>query len=194
VPGLHNVRNSLAALAVGLDLEVPFDRIQAGLHAFTGVDRRFQVRGEAGGVLVVDDYGHHPTEIRATLEALRTLAGQRRSVVLFQPHRYTRTRFLWDEFCRCFEQADVLLLTDVYPAGEEPILGATSEALAAALRASGQRQVDWVGSLEQAGPRLAEVVREGDVVLTLGAGSVWHAGEDLLAQRRSRGHAGTEKN
>ncbi|HET8647606.1 MAG TPA: UDP-N-acetylmuramate--L-alanine ligase, partial [Vicinamibacteria bacterium] len=113
VPGAHNVLNSLAAVAVGLDLELPFDKVQAGLQAFTGVDRRFQQRGEQGGVLVIDDYGHHPTEIRATLDALRTVAGARRCVVLFQPHRYSRTLHLWDEFCRCFLQADVLLLTDV---------------------------------------------------------------------------------
>src|SRR6185503_16194003 len=100
--------NSLAAVAVGIDLELPFAEIKAGLEAFTGVDRRFQVKGEAGGVLVVDDYGHHPTEIRATLEALRERAGGRRTLVLFQPHRYTRTRFLWDEFSRCFHAADVL--------------------------------------------------------------------------------------
>jgi UDP-N-acetylmuramate--alanine ligase len=184
VPGVHNVRNSLAALAVGLDLEVPFDRIQAGLRDFSGVDRRFQVRGEAGGVLVVDDYGHHPTEIRATLEALRTLAGERRTVVLFQPHRYTRTRFLWDEFCRCFPQADALLLTDVYAAGEAPIEGISSQSLAAALAAGGHPHAEWAGGLEQAGERLAQVVREGDVVLTLGAGSVWLAGEELLRRRR----------
>jgi UDP-N-acetylmuramate--alanine ligase len=184
VPGVHNVRNSLAALAVGLELEVPFDRIQAGLHAFSGVDRRFQVRGEAAGVLVVDDYGHHPTEIRATLEALRTLAGGRRTVVLFQPHRYTRTRFLWDEFCRCFALADVLLLTDVYAAGEEPIEGVSSRSLAAALAESGHPRAEWAGGLEQAGERLAQLVREGDVVLTLGAGSVWLAGEELLRRRK----------
>jgi UDP-N-acetylmuramate--alanine ligase len=184
VPGVHNVRNSLAALAVGLELELPFDRIQAGLGAFSGVDRRFQVRGEAAGVLVVDDYGHHPTEIRATLEALRTLAGGRRTVVLFQPHRYTRTRFLWDEFCRCFALADVLLLTDVYAAGEEPIEGVSSHSLAAALAESGHPQAEWAGGLEQASERLAQVVREGDVVLTLGAGSVWLAGEELLRRRK----------
>jgi UDP-N-acetylmuramate--alanine ligase len=184
VPGVHNVRNSLAALAVGLDLEVPFDRIRTGLRDFSGVDRRFQVRGEAGGVLVVDDYGHHPTEIRATLEALRTLAGARRTLVLFQPHRYSRTRFLWDEFCRCFPQADVLLLTDVYAAGEAPIEGISSESLAAALAAGGHPRAEWAGGLEQAGERLAQVVREGDVVLTLGAGSVWLAGEELLRRLR----------
>jgi UDP-N-acetylmuramate--alanine ligase len=156
------------------------------------VDRRFQVRGEAGGVLVVDDYGHHPTEIRATLEALRTLAGERRTVVLFQPHRYTRTRFLWDEFCACFAQADVLLLTDVYPAGEEPIEGVSSRSLAAALAQRGHPQAAWAGGLEQAGERLAQIVREGDVVLTLGAGSVWQAGDDLLRRRQPRAREGTE--
>src|SRR4029453_18025199 len=106
VPGVHNVSNSLAAIAVGLEFGVPFDAIRAGLASFTGVDRRFQVRGEAGGVLVIDDYGHHPTEIRATLEALRQRAGARRTLVLFQPLRYTRTQHLWDEFCRAFHQAD----------------------------------------------------------------------------------------
>jgi UDP-N-acetylmuramate--alanine ligase len=193
VPGAHNVLNSLAALAVGLDLEIPFERVQAGLRAFTGVDRRFQVRGEAGGVLVVDDYGHHPTEIRATLEALRTRAGTRRTVVLFQPHRYTRTQFLWDEFCRCFHQADVLLLTDVYPASEEPIEGVSAESLSRALAERGHRHVLYAGNLKQAGERLAEEVQEGDVVLTLGAGSVWTAGEELLKRRQPQGHEGTEK-
>ena len=193
VPGTHNVLNSLAAVAVGLDLEIPFAKIAAGLAAFTGVDRRFQVRGEAGGVLVVDDYGHHPTEIRATLETLRVRAGSRRTVVLFQPHRYTRTRFLWDEFCRCFHQADVVLLTDIYPASEEPIEGVSSESLARAVAEHGHRHAAYAGDLKAAGERLAEEVRAGDVVLTLGAGSVWTAGEELLNRKRSRGHEGTEK-
>ncbi len=117
VPGAHNVVNSLAAVAVGIDLGLGFDAVKAGLESFTGVDRRFQVRGEAGGVLVVDDYGHHPTEIRVTLEALRLRAGGRRTLVLFQPHRFTRTAALWDDFCRAFHQADVLLVTDIYAAG-----------------------------------------------------------------------------
>ncbi len=183
VPGAHNVANSLAAVAVGLDLEVPFDAVRAGLESFTGVDRRFQVRGEAGGVLVIDDYGHHPTEIRATLEALRRRAGERRTVVLFQPHRFTRTQALWDDFCKAFHQADVLLLTDIYPASEEPVPGITAEALARALGERGQRQVAWAGDLTSATERLAAEVREGDVVLTLGAGSVWTAGEELLRRR-----------
>ena len=183
VPGAHNVANSLAALAVALDIGVAFEPIRAALESFTGVDRRFQVRGEAGGVLVVDDYGHHPTEIRATLEALRRRAGPRRTLVLFQPHRYTRTRALWDEFCKAFHQADVLLLTDVYAASEEAIPGISSEGLAAAIAQRGHRQVVYAGDLEAASDKLAQEAREGDVVLTLGAGSVWTAGEDLLRRR-----------
>jgi UDP-N-acetylmuramate--alanine ligase len=185
VPGAHNVLNSLAAVAVGLELAVPFDAVRQGLAGFTGVDRRFQVRGEAGGVLVVDDYGHHPTEIRATLETLRGRAGSRRTVVLFQPHRYTRTQHLWDEFCRAFHLADLLLLADIYPAGEEAIPGISSETLAEAIARRGHRQVIYVGDLRGAGDRLGKEVREGDVVLTLGAGSVWTAGDDLLKRRQS---------
>jgi len=184
VPGAHNVLNSLAAVAVGLDLGVGFDRIREGLASFTGVDRRFQVRGDEGGILVTDDYGHHPTEIRATLAALRTRAGARRTLVLFQPHRYTRTHHLWDEFCRAFHHADALLVTDVYAAGEEPIEGATGEALAAAIAARGHQQASYAGDLKSAGARLAEEAREGDVVLTLGAGSVWTAGDEVLKKVR----------
>jgi UDP-N-acetylmuramate--alanine ligase len=183
IPGTHNVLNSLAAVAVGLDLGVSFESIHAGLSSFTGVDRRFQVKGEAGGVLVVDDYGHHPTEIRATLEALRHRAGSRRTVVLFQPHRYTRTQHLWDEFCRAFHQADVLLLADIYPAGEEAIPGVTAEELVKAIGTRGHRHAFHAGDLRSACDRLCAEVREGDVVLTLGAGSVWTAGEELLRRR-----------
>jgi UDP-N-acetylmuramate--alanine ligase len=180
VPGAHNVVNSLAALAVGLDLGIGFDAVKLGLESFTGVDRRFQVRGEAGGIVVIDDYGHHPTEIRATLEALRTRAGTRRTVVLFQPHRVTRTAALWDEFCRAFHQADLLLVTDIYAAGEEAQAGISAEALSRALTDKGHRGVAYAGDLKAATERLAAEVREGDVVLTLGAGNVWTAGEELL--------------
>ena len=180
VPGAHNVTNSLAAVAVGLDLELPFEAIRQGLQSFTGVDRRFQVRGEAGGILVIDDYGHHPTEIRATLETLRLRAGARRTLVLFQPHRFTRTQALWDDFCAAFGNADVLRLVDVYPASEDPIEGVTSEALARAIGERGHKDVAWVGDLRAAGERLAREAVAGDVVLTLGAGSVWTAGEELL--------------
>ncbi len=182
VPGAHNVVNSLAAVAVGLELGIRFDAVKAGLEAFTGVDRRFQVRGEASGITVIDDYGHHPTEIRATLETLRTRAGTRRTVVLFQPHRYTRTQALWDEFCCAFQQADVLLLSDIYAASEEQIAGVSAEALARAIAERGQRGVAYAGNLQAATERLLGEARAGDVVLTLGAGSVWHAGEELLAR------------
>ncbi|HVO11665.1 MAG TPA: UDP-N-acetylmuramate--L-alanine ligase [Vicinamibacteria bacterium] len=183
VPGVHNVANALAAVAVGIELGLPFEAIRGGLESFTGVDRRFQLRGEAGGVVVIDDYGHHPTEIRATLEALRRYAGARRTVVLFQPHRFTRTQTLWDEFCKAFHQADVLLLTDIYPASEEPIAGISAEGLAQAIGERGHRQVSWAGDLKEATEKLAAEAREGDVVLTLGAGSVWTAGEELLRRR-----------
>ena len=185
VPGAHNVTNSLAAVAVGLDLELPFAAIQAGLAAFAGVDRRLQRRGEARVVLMIDDYVYHPTEIRATLETLRLVAGERRTLVLFQPHRFTRTQALWDDFCRAFAGADVLRLVDVYPASEDAIPGVTSLALAGAIAAHGHEDAAWVGAVSGAGERLAREVKSGDVVLTLGAGNVWTAGEDLLRRLRS---------
>ena len=183
VPGTHNVANSLAAVAVGLDLEVPFPAIQAGLGSFSGVDRRFQERGEAGGVLVIDDYGHHPTEIHVTLETLRRRAGDQRTLVLFQPHRFTRTQALWDDFCGAFHQADRLLVTDVYAASEEPIPGIDARTLASAITRSGHGDAVYAGDLEAATERLAQEAKEGDVVLTLGAGNVWTAGEELLRRR-----------
>ncbi len=188
VPGRHNVLNSLAAATVGLDLGVPAAVIAEALGSFTGVDRRFQLRGEAGGVTVIDDYGHHPTEIAATLETLRSYAGSRRTVVLYQPHRFTRTQALWEDFCRAFHQADVLLLTDIYSAGETAIPGIGAEDLARAIGERGHRRVVYAGTLAQATDRLGKEVRPGDLVLTLGAGSVWQAGEALLHQRRGRAH------
>jgi len=169
VPGAHNVLNSLAAVAVGLELAVSFESIRQGLAAFTGVDRRFQIRGDVGGVLVVDDYGHHPTEIRATLETLRGRAGSRRTVVLFQPHRYTRTQHLWDEFCRAFHLADLLLLVDIYPAGEEPVAGVTSEALAEAITRRGHRQALYAGDLKKAAKEMGLEVKSPDAFTRTGA-------------------------
>jgi UDP-N-acetylmuramate--alanine ligase len=183
IPGTHNVVNSLAAVAVGTDLGLAFEAIRQGLESFTGVDRRFQLRGEAGGVTVIDDYGHHPTEIRATLETLKTRAQGRRTVVLFQPHRYTRTQALWDEFCRAFSLADVLLLTDIYAASEDPLPAITAEALAHAIAERGHPNAAYAGDLKAATLRLDAEVRPNDVVLTLGAGSVWTAGEELLKRR-----------
>jgi UDP-N-acetylmuramate--alanine ligase len=183
VPGRHNLLNALAAVAVGMELGLSFDRVAAGLKDFRGAERRFDIRGEPRGILVVDDYGHHPTEIRVTLEALRLRAGGRRTLVLFQPHRFTRTAALWDDFCRAFHQADVLLVTDIYPAGEEPLPGVTGEALALAIAERGHRHAAYAGALTFAAERLSAEAKDGDVVLTLGAGSVWTAGEELLRAR-----------
>ncbi|MBI2206159.1 MAG: UDP-N-acetylmuramate--L-alanine ligase [Candidatus Rokubacteria bacterium] len=180
VPGRHNVLNALAAIGVGLDLEIPFVTIQKALAGFTGVQRRFQVRGEAGGILVVDDYGHHPAEVRATLAAAR--AGfDRRIVTVFQPHRYTRTRHLRQEFVTAFNQADVLLVLDIYAAGEAPIPGVTAADLAEAIRAHGHRHVTYLGGDRAAVvDHLVDTVRRGDLVLTLGAGDVGQLGPELL--------------
>ncbi len=179
VPGRHSVQNSLAALAVGMEFGLSFRAIATHLASFHGADRRFQKRGEAGGVLVVDDYGHHPAEIVATLAAAREAFG-RRLVVAFQPHRFTRTQALASEFHQAFNQADVLLVTDIYPAGETPIPGVTSAALADGIARHGHRDVTYAAALDQIGAALAARARKGDLVITLGAGSIWRAGEDLL--------------
>jgi UDP-N-acetylmuramate--alanine ligase len=178
VPGIHNVYNALAAVAVGLDLNIGFEEIARVLGEFRGVERRFQIKGERGGVIVVDDYGHHPSEIKATLEAART-AG-RRVVVLFQPHRYTRTRDLMDDFARSFYKADILLVTDIYPASEDPIEGVTSRVLAEKIELFGHRHVEYIGGLSGAVQSLRNVVRAGDLVLTLGAGNITQVGDELL--------------
>jgi UDP-N-acetylmuramate--alanine ligase len=180
VPGRHNILNALAAIAVGLDLEIPFVSIARALDAFTGVQRRFQVRGRAGGVTVVDDYGHHPAEIRATLAAAR--AGfDARVVTVFQPHRYTRTHHLRQEFLTAFNQTDVLLLMDIYPAGEAPIPGVSAAGLAEGIRAHGHRDVTYVGGDKaRVADHLMQITRPGDLVLTLGAGDVGQVGPELL--------------
>ncbi len=187
VPGLHNIYNSLAAIAIGLELEVPFATIAKALSEFSGVDRRFQFKGEAEGVLVVDDYGHHPTEIRATLVAAKLGAAGRRMVVLFQPHRYSRTQDLMEEFARSFNNADVLMVTDVYAASEQPIEGVSGEALVEAVSRFGHKDARHAGSVEDATRALLEEVREGDMVITLGAGNVYRAGEQLVELLRERG-------
>ncbi len=184
VPGAHNIQNALAAVAVGLDLGINFEQIAGVLAEFRGAERRFQVKGERDGVLVVDDYGHHPTEIKATLAAART-AG-RRVVTLFQPHRYTRTRDLSDEFARSFYGADVLLVTDIYAASEDPIEGITGRALAEQVERFGHRHVEYIGGLKDAAARLKQIARPGDLVLTLGAGNVYQAGDELLRILESR--------
>jgi UDP-N-acetylmuramate--alanine ligase len=173
-PGIHNVRNAAAAGAVGLYLNVPADVIREGLEKFTGVGRRFEVKGTVNGITLIDDYGHHPTEIRATLEAARTCR-HNRLLVLFQPHRYTRTKHLWEEFSKAFDQADVLVLTDIYAASEKPIPGITGEALTAAIRAAGHKDVVFRSSMQEGIEYLLQASRPGDAVLTIGAGNVGRA-------------------
>ncbi len=187
VPGRHNLLNALATVAVGLELGLPFDRIASGLHDFRGVERRFEVRGEPDGILLVDDYGHHPTEIAAVLEAARAL--NRRIVVAFQPHRFTRTALLMDEFGPALRGADHIVLTDIYGAGEDPIHGVTVEALAASLRRSTTAPVEVVPELEDVAPAVARIARPGDVVITLGAGSIGTV-PDRLLDLLTRGGAG----
>ncbi len=192
VPGLHNVANALAATAVGLDLEVAFPVIQRALAGFTGVQRRFQVKGEVGGVLVVDDYGHHPAEIRATLAAARRGFPQRRRVVVFQPHRYTRTFHLQDEFPAAFDDADLLIVTDIYAAGEAPIAGVHARTLADAIAARTGREVRYVADRTAVVELLLRTVRPGDLVLTLGAGDVGAVADqvrDRLVAREGRAGA-----
>jgi UDP-N-acetylmuramate--alanine ligase len=184
MPGRHHALNALAALAVAEDLEIPFRIAAHALEEFGGIHRRFEVRGEEGGVLVVDDYGHHPEEIRATLRAARE-GFTRRLVVAFQPHRYTRTRDLFAEFLDAFDDADVVLLTDIYPAGEERIEGVTTEALYQSLKRRGHLDVHHVPAREALAERLTEIVRPGDLVLTLGAGDVHRTGEEFLALVRA---------
>src|SRR5205809_1862191 len=183
VPGVHNVLNATAAVAVALELDQEPDSIRQALATFTGVDRRFQIRGVERGVTVVDDYGHHPTEIRATLESAR-LGGYRRILVLFQPHRYTRTSFLMDEFAGAFNQSDRLFLMDIYAASEKPIEGVTAEALAERVRGFGHRSAEYVGSMENGVDAIVAAAGEGDPVLTLGAGTVSQAGDRILKALR----------
>jgi UDP-N-acetylmuramate--alanine ligase len=184
-PGIHNVRNAAAAAAVALALNVPADLIRAGLEHFSGVGRRFEVKGEFSGVTLIDDYGHHPAEIRATLEAARG-CGYKRLLVLFQPHRYTRTRYLWDDFCLSFNQADILVLTDIYAAGEPPSEGVTGELLAEAISAAGHKSVVYSSTLQGGIEYILREARAGDAVLTIGAGSVGRVTEELAVLLGSR--------
>ncbi len=182
MPGAHNVQNALAAVAVASELDIDFAAVREGLDHFTGVERRFTLRGERAGVLVVDDYAHHPVEIRATLEAARSAYPHRRIVAVFQPHRYTRVRDLAADFCRSFNLADHVVIAPVYPAGEAPIPGVDRHSLLEGLSSHGHNAALAVDSLEAAVDHLAQEVRDGDVVITLGAGSVNQCCEALLAR------------
>jgi UDP-N-acetylmuramate--alanine ligase len=183
VPGRHNLLNALAAVAVGMELDLSFERIASGLKDFRGAERRFDVRGEPRGILVVDDYGHHPTEIAAVLAAARTLG--RRIVVAFQPHRYSRTASLIESFGPALSGADHIVLTDIYSAGEEPIAGVTLETLGAAIRKSVAVPVDLVARLDDVVPAIVRVAKSGDLVITLGAGSIGNVPDRLIAALES---------
>jgi UDP-N-acetylmuramate--alanine ligase len=186
VPGRHNLLNALATVAVGLEAGVPFERIASALEEFRGAERRFQMRGEAHGVMVVDDYGHHPTEIAAVIAAAR--AGiDRRVLVVFQPHRYTRTRLLMPEFGAALGAADEVVLTDIYAAGEAPIDGVTVDALAEAVRAASARPVHVVRALDELPAAVAGLARKGDLILTLGAGSIGTVADRILERLRGAG-------
>ncbi len=185
VPGEHNVRNATAAIAVGIGLDVPVQDIRRGLENFDGVDRRFQMLGSAGGVTVVDDYGHHPTEIRATLAAARQ-CGFGKVHVIFQPHRYSRTQLLLDEFSIAFRDADSVIVLDIYPASEPPIPGITGEMLANRITEVGGQEALYVPSFAEAVKLATAAATPGDMILTLGAGSVSHLGPQLLEELRSR--------
>jgi UDP-N-acetylmuramate--alanine ligase len=173
----------MAAIAVAVELGVKPDTIREGLATFSGVDRRFQVRGKERGVTVVDDYGHHPTEIRATLDGARQ-CGFGRILVLFQPHRYTRTFHLMDDFARAFHEADRVFVMDIYAASETPIEGVTAEALVERTRQFGHRGVEYAGTMDRGVEAMLRVAQDGDLLLTLGAGSVSQAGDQLLTGLR----------
>jgi len=183
LPGRHNVQNALAALAVAGELGVEMAAAAAALGEFEGVGRRFEAKGETpGGALVIDDYGHHPSEIKATLAAARECWPDQRLVVVFQPHRYSRSRDLFDEFTTAFYGADELLVLDIYAAGEPEDPAVSAEAMAEAIRAHGHRSVEYVGGKENAATRLVRLLKPGDVLLTMGAGDVWRLGEEMLAR------------
>ena len=185
VPGAHNVLNATAAVAVGLDLEIPVETIREALEAFSGVDRRFQIKGVEHGVTVIDDYGHHPTEIRATLDAARACRYSKVHV-LFQPHRYTRTAALMDDFARAFHQADTVHVLDIYAASEAPIEGVSAEVLVERITAFGHRSAHYAPSMDAGIEAVAKGASSGEAIVTLGAGSVAQSGDRILEQLRSR--------
>jgi UDP-N-acetylmuramate--alanine ligase len=181
VPGMHNVSNCLAAIAVARELEIDLEVIRRSLKEFSGVQRRFQIKGEAKGVLVVDDYGHHPTEVRATLAAAKAALG-RRVVCVFQPHRYTRTKHQLEDFFTAFNQADKVIILDIYAAGEQPIPGVSGQVVYEGIRNYGHKDAAYIGGRERAVEHLAGTLRKGDLLLTLGAGDVWKLGEAVLEE------------
>ncbi|MFO7839280.1 MAG: UDP-N-acetylmuramate--L-alanine ligase [Desulfosalsimonadaceae bacterium] len=186
LPGLHNIYNALASIAVGMELEVSFDRIRAALEKVEGVQRRLEEKGEAAGVKVIDDYGHHPTEIKTTLEAIRKSWSVKRLIVVFQPHRYSRTQALFDDFTRSFYECDKLVLLPVYPAGEAEIKGVDHCGLADGVRHHGHKDVSCFDAIDDAVTFLEGNAADGDIVLTLGAGNVWQTGVEFLRRMQKK--------
>lgn len=185
VPGVHNVKNSLAALCVGLELEIPLEKIKKALAEFRGVHRRFEIKGEINGVMIVDDYAHHPTEIKATLKAARE-GWKKRIIAVFQPHLYSRTKDFHKEFGRSFFDSDILIVTDIYPAREEPLPGITGELIASSAREFGHKEVFYIPKKEQVVPFLMESLKESDLVITIGAGDIYKIGEDIISTFKER--------
>ena len=180
LPGIHNVYNATASIAVGVELNIAFDQIKRALETVEGVQRRLEIKGESNGVTVIDDYGHHPTEIKVTLETIEENWPDRRKVVVFQPHRYSRTRALFDEFSRAFYQSDVLVVLPIYAASEKKIEGVTSQNLCEEIKAHGHKEVIYTDGFKAALSHLKQTLQPGDVLLTLGAGDVWKVGERFL--------------
>jgi UDP-N-acetylmuramate--alanine ligase len=179
IPGTHNVQNALAAITVGLELGVPFEKVRAGIEKFAGVNRRWEKRGEVKDIAVYDDYAHHPTECKATLSGAKA-GWRRRLVCVFQPHLYSRTRDFYEEFGKAFLLSDVLIVTDVYPAREEPIQGITGELIANAAKQYGHKEVYYVPDKKKVPAKLDEIVKEKDIVVTMGAGDIWKFGVEFL--------------
>jgi UDP-N-acetylmuramate--alanine ligase len=185
VPGKHNVYNALAATGVGLELDIAFSTIAEAFANFKNANRRFQFKGEANGVTVVDDYGHHPTEILATLAAAKNGSGGRRTVVVFQPHRFSRTQELFDEFALAFNNADVLFVLDIYAASEQPLEGITAEFLTDNIRKYGHKNVTYIGDIDSAAEKVIPLLQSGDLLITLGAGTVTRLSDEILAKLKS---------
>jgi UDP-N-acetylmuramate--alanine ligase len=190
LPGIHNVYNAMASVAVGFELGIPFETVKAALETVEGVQRRLEIKGVINGITIVDDYGHHPTEIKTTLQAAKEAWPDRRMVVVFQPHRYSRTRALFDEFTRSFYQSDVLLVLPIYSAGEKVIEGIDSSSMCDGIRQHGHKEVICKDTIATAVAGLKDILVQGDILLTLGAGDVWKVGEEIL---RDLGPPGSKK-
>jgi UDP-N-acetylmuramate--alanine ligase len=186
VPGMHNVKNSLAALCVGLELEIPFEKMKKALSEFRGVSRRFEIKGEIDGVMLADDYAHHPTEIKATLKAARD-GYKKRIIAVFQPHLYSRTKDFYKEFGKSFFDSDLLIVTDIYPAREEPIPGITGELIVSKAKEFGHKEVFYIPRKEEIIPFLSRILKENDLVITMGAGDIYKIGENLISELKKKG-------